>query len=615
MNLQGWGMGQRAREDPVAAAASPPAEADEGSLRALVAGRYRYARDAKLEMLETWATALAFFSGEQWRQWEEQSRRLVKQTRIPSWRVLPVYNQLPGIVDVAAAKLARSRQLPRARADEFADEDRARASKGTQALQGWWHAEDLELLEHEANVGRIILGCSFFHLYWDPHQMVKLPAQDPLTGRMRAEYAPAGQVCVEVLTPFDVFPEPVEHWREASWVIVARRRPLHWFQDTFGAAGAKVTADQGDVDSVFAGLIPGLDQTTRAGAPHGDGMATLQVYYEKPSRRYPRGRTAMVAGEVELFARDTLPLPFLGLKNPLPLKLFGFRHVTKRLWPKGLIEECISPQRELNRARGNISEWLRLHRGPKWFIDRAWKVKPKSITSAPDEVVEGDFKGQKPTAVHPPEMPGWLANLPLSEREEMRHLAGQHEVSEGGVPRGVEAASAIQLLQQAENTRISSPALLGKVGLEETAAHALTVMAERYREPRLLRVPNRRLGEQSVTVTGEELGPLEVVVELADGATDNDAVRQQQLSEWLGAGLLEILASPMAPAVLRLLQDVGLGWMVDSLNEELPAVHEAQAEETADEREHAMVFERERVAGDLLKRMATGTTATGGEAR
>lgn len=188
-------------------------DSEQGDLQDLVERRYRYARDAKLEMLETWATSLAFFAGEQWRRWDDRQQRLVKQTRIPTWRVLPVYNQLPGITDLAAAKLARARQLPRARPDDANDpKDQERARRGTQALQAWWHHEELDLLEHEANVGRIILGCSFLHLYWDPHRLAKIPFPDPVAGTVRATYGAVGQLCVEVLTPFDVFPEPVEHW-------------------------------------------------------------------------------------------------------------------------------------------------------------------------------------------------------------------------------------------------------------------------------------------------------------------------------------------------------------------------------------------------------------------
>ena len=579
--MVGLGRSRPERAGGEPAPSPTPAVAGGSELLDLVNGRYRYAREAKTELLETWATSLAFFCGEQWRSWDDRQRRLVQPTRIPSWRVLPVYNQLPGVVDMAAAKLSRARQLPRARADEANDpEDLRRAQLGTQALRGWWHHEDLELLEHEANVGRIILGCSFFHLYWDPNRLVKVPVPDLATGRMRAELAPVGQVCVEVLTPFDVFPEPGESWRDISWCIVARKRPLHWFRSVFGEAGARIEAEAGEAENVYSGLIPGSDG---GGAPPpGDGMATLKTYYEKPCRAYPQGRTVMVAGEQVLFQKDALPLPFRGMKNPLPVKMLGYRHVPKRLWPKGLIEECVSPQRELNRGLGNLSEWLRLHRGPKWLVPKGAKVDAKAITSAPDEVIEySEGGGGPPQPIPPASMPAWLAQYPATQREEMRHLAGQHEVSEGQVPSGVSAASAIQLLQQSENTRLSSPALLGKAGLEDLSAHALAVMAERYREPRLVTNPLRAGQQETAVLQGMDLGPLEVIVELSEGVEDNDAIRQQQLFDWLRAGLLEMVTSPLGPIMLQMLRDIGQGWIADIIERELPRIQAQQAQQKA----------------------------------
>ena len=33
----------------------------------------------------------------------------------------------------------------------------------------------MEQKELEANVGRAIFGCAFFHDYWDPNRMAKMP--------------------------------------------------------------------------------------------------------------------------------------------------------------------------------------------------------------------------------------------------------------------------------------------------------------------------------------------------------------------------------------------------------------------------------------------------------
>jgi hypothetical protein len=407
----------------------------------------------------------------------------------------------------------------------------------------------------------------------------------------------------EVLTVFDVFPDPCERYQDSQWVVIARRKPLQWFKDTFGAQGAAVQEDEADTQGVFSSLIPGFDGRGgghSAGAPEGEGMATLKICYEKPCKRYPQGRTLYVAGDTLLLSVDALPLPHKGLRNPLPVKKIGYRYVPKRLWCKGLIEECISPQRELNRGLGRISELLRLYSSPKRFIDKAWKLKPSAITSQPDEVVEGDFQGANPTQFveQPPQLPAWVSNYPSLFREELRHTANQNEISEGSVPGGVTAASAIALLQQSENQRLSSPALLGKVGLEDFARHLLCVMDERYREPRMVTVPLRRDDQETAVIPPHSFGPLEVVVEMADGVEDTDTFRQEQAMAWINAGLLQ-MPPQMATA---LLQGVGQTWLADILSEVAPQLEMQAAMQAMQQQEQQAALQQEQVETEDRRR-------------
>lgn len=588
---------------PAPQAPTLPQVMEESALVDFVEKRYQFARRSKEVMLQTWATCLAFYGGEQWRTWEDKTKRLVQPTRIPSYRVLSVYNQLPGIMDVAAAKLTRSRQLPRARPDEPNDpEDQERAKKSTHALRAWWYGEGMDEHEHEANIHRLLFGGAYLHLYWDPRKLAKIAvpelAVDPLTGlpvqRTRAEYAPVGQLCAEVLSVFDVFPEPCEKWRDISWVVIARRKPLHWFKDMFPERGGQVTADGAEAEDVLNSLIPGLEAEGTA-PPDGDGMATLLTYYEVPCEQYPEGRTVMLAGKTLLFQQGGLPLPHQGCRTALPVKEFIYRRMPKRIWAKGLIEECLGPQRELNRGISNLSELLRLYRAPKRWIDKAWRVSPKAITTAPNEVVEGNFGGQNPVGFveSPPNLPAWVGQYSEIQREELRHVAGQHEVSEGMVPSGVQAASAIALLQDAENLRSSSPANLGRIGLEEFSKHVLTVLTERYREGRLMSVPQRAGGEEAAVITGEELGPLEVVVEMSSGAEDSDAVRQEIRDKWLPVAM-QTLGTPQFAAALATMPETGEGWLADIWKEHQEAMMvQLQQQQLA---EQAMLAEEQGMA-------------------
>ncbi len=569
------------REEVMPARADAPAAGGEAEIADLVAKRYAYSRQAKQPFLETWATCLAFLVGEQWRQWDREQRRLVRQNRIPSWRVLVVDNQIPGIIDMACAKLARSRQIPRAVPNTGEPEDLEATQAGSRALEHWWHSGNMETRELEANVHRLLFGAGFLHDFWDPAKEARVPVQqgysvDPQTGEQRpmmgAERAAVGDVCVEVLSVFDIFPEPCERWDDVTWAVVARRKPLWWFEDTFAERGREVVADKGEESDVFSSLLPEGEFTgavTGAAAPDRDGLATLKVYYEAKSRRYPKGRHAMVAGSTVLFYAEELPLPH----GEIPLTCFGYRYVPKRLWPAGLIETLLGQQTELNRGQSIISEILRLHAFPKWIVDKASKVSAKAITSAPGEVIEGEFNGGRalpPTAVPGPAVQGYVIQYPEMQREAIRHLSGQRDMSPNGIPPGVTAASALGLIESQNNVRLSTPARLGKGALERLARHVLETIIERYREPRLIATLGRDKQRQVYSLMGADIGQRDVIVDLTEGAADTDDVRLTRLDFWLNHGLLDALASPIRPFMLQVIRDTGDQWLADAVEQAEP---------------------------------------------
>lgn len=554
---------------------APEETGDAPEILSVVRERYAYSRAAKQSKLETWATCLAFYMGEQWRKWDRESRRLVRRERLPSWRVQIVDNQIPGILDVAAAKQSRSRQIPRALPNTDEDEDRRSAELGSSALKHWWTMDDFETKELELNLHRLIFGAGFVHDYWDPaiEQRMAVPTPE---GGMRAVRAPVGDVRTEILSVFDVFPEPVERFSDASWVIIAKRKPVHWIRETFSDRGGEIVPDQGDHHSALSFLLPSFN--SGAAPPDGDGEATLLCYYEAPSKRYPAGRHAVIAGQTLLYSAEKLPMPH----GEIPVTISLFRLVPKSMWGLGLVETMLGQQEELNRGQSNFAELFRLHRSPKWLAPRECGLDTDALTSEPGEVLEYDARsGLSPGYLMPPPLPAWIVQYPDLQREAMRHLSGQREMSPQGIPSGVTAASALGIIEEQNNIRLSTPARLGKDALERVAKHVLITIAERYREPRLISTFGRGRTQDVVSLLGSDIGDRDVTVDLTEGVADTDAVRTQQIAEWMNGGLLQIIGTPVQVVLFRLMRDSGQGWLADSLESAIEEIEEAQQEAAA----------------------------------
>jgi hypothetical protein len=600
--LKGKDPEQAPETAPVSASDSTPAKQTPEQLVDLVDKRFRWSQQAKEAMLKPWATSLAFYAGEHYRKWSKRQRKLVEPSKIPSWRVLLTDNQIPGVVEMAAAKLSQSRQLPRALSDTGDEEDELGAQAGTRVMSHWWRVDGMELKELEANIQRIILGDTFYHDYWDPSKLAKVAVTDPATGKMTSHRAPVGDVCVEVLSVFDVFPEPVERWSDVRWCIIARRKPLEWFEDTFGAQGAQVTADKGEHESVFNSLMPGsISKTTEEGNANSEEQsATLKVYYERPSNKYPRGRHIMTAGSVLLYHADELPLPHL----EIPLAKKGFRYVPKRLWCAGMVEALIGQQRELNRVQNYTLENLRLHGRPRLLAPREAKIDPEALTSDPSEVLEYNASTSPPPGfMNPPSMPTWIQNLPEQIRAAMQQLSGQHEVSNARVPAGVTAASAIRLLQQQDDTRLAVPARMGKEALEIASRHVLATAAEFYREPRLIGVVGRKRTDAALALMGSDIGQRDVLVEITEGVADTDAVRTENFIGWWNTGIFQAAFAGQLPweFAIGILHELGETWVVDAITgaREAQAEQEPQADPQAEALQAELALKQQELAGKM----------------
>lgn len=532
----------------------------EAEMVALVNRRYDWSRRSKEPLMRTWATCLAFYVGDQYRRWDNKAKRLVEPQRLASYRAQIVDNQIPTICDTVGGKLAKARQMPRALPNTDDDEDRAAAIAGTRALEHWWRVAEMDHLELLANTQRILFGAAFLHDYWDPSKTAKVPVQDPMTGRQTAQRAPVGDFCVELKSVFDVFPEPTEYFSDSQWVIIACRKPLSWFEGTFGEKAKNVQADKGGASDLFDQLMPGNSTfgETRSDDQREDGSATLKVYYELPCAKYPEGRHMMTAGDTFLWGADKLPMPH----GEIPVTMLPYRHVPKRLWPAGLIEGTLDLQRELNRAQNNKAENVRQHAFPKWFTPRGAKIDQYAITNASNEVIQYDGQ-QRPECVPPPSLPAWVENLEPNLKTSIMENAGIHDVTNGSAPAGVTAGVALQILQEQDDSRLSVPAHLGVQAWQRTSQHALTTIVERYREPRLLTVLGRGQEQNIFALMGADIGDRDVIVGMTEGLANTDSARRQRFFDYQAAGVFQM---PM-PQQVRFLSELNEQWLVDAIQE------------------------------------------------
>lgn len=539
---------------------------------AMVERKFEQARSAKQVKLRTWATCLAFYVGEHYRNWSREERRMVQPTLRP-WVIRLADNQIPTLVETVAAKLIKARQMPRALPATGEQNDIAAARAGTMALRHWWFSDGMALKEVTANIIRLLFGCAFFHDFWDPSREARL-AVPQMDGSTASVEAAVGDVSCEVLTPFDVFPDPQESWDDIRWVIIARRKPLTWFRDAY-EDGDKVVGD-GSAGSTYDALLPEMVTATgnQSALADKDQAATLHIYYEVKSKQHPEGRCLHVAGKQKLWD-GPLPMPH----GEIPLSQFAYRYVPKTLWPQGMVEGVCDHQKYLNAAMNSLLHILRFWAFPKWLVPREARVEETAITTKPNEVVywDGLSGAEKPSVITPPNIPGWVQEMPNLLRGSMEQSTGVHQVSRAQAPSGVRSGVALQILQEQDDSRIRVASELGKAGLENLSQHALETMAEFYDEERLVRTVGEALQAESLALKGADLKGLDAYVDITEGVVDTKAAKQQMVFDLLATGMLNAeFPAPMRSAILDAMDVPWLKEKLDAADQQMAQQSQGQ---------------------------------------
>lgn len=177
---------------------------------------------------------------------------------------------------------------------------------------------------------------------------------------------------------------------------------------------------------------------------------TVNELWHLPSRKYPNGLYVVWAGHQVLveprdFPYDHGRLPFT-LVGAIPRpNTYHYSSPTKYLR---------SAQMELNKYHAQRLVVRETFANPKWFLPSELELEEEPDDS-PNQKLKGHSQGGaiKPEIIQPATFPDqtdgdWLV-------QEMQNIVGIHEVSQGQVPGRVEAAQAIELLREADASRLS----------------------------------------------------------------------------------------------------------------------------------------------------------------
>ena len=276
---------------------------------------------------------------------------------------------------------------------------------------------------------------------------------------------------------------------------------------------------------VFEGFTVSNGGLFEGGSTSSDGVR-VREYRGKPCKRYPQGFMATWVNDT-VVRMDDQP------DDPMPYVKFGSVEVPGRFWSGAIATDLRNPQVDLNTIRTQIKENARLMGNPAVLTSRQANIEYHGVPGARIDF-DSTVIDARPEFLVPPSMPPYIENEVGRIEKSMEEISGMHEVSRATVPSGVTAASAINLLQEADETRLGPEIQQMEFSLGEWGTKILTLRAKYNTDERLVKIAGEDGKWDVFAFRGEMLGEdPHVEVQAGSQMPRSKAAKQAAMTEVL----------------------------------------------------------------------------------
>lgn len=422
----------------------------------------------------------------------------------PYFRARPVINRIRPIIRTEISRLTSQKPSATVVPATSEDKDMSAAQAAEQIWDSIYRSQKIGAKFRQTILWTLCTGNGYIKSYWDPQKKSK--QWKPMDQQMAAmcqkmglptENPPDGDFCYEMVTPFHLFvPDMMqEDIEDQPYVIQIQTRSPEWIKLNYGITVEPNTMEASDIlNDSFLNLVG-------AGEFKRDSVMCYEVWIKPGNVEFmPQGGMFTIVGSrLVQFVEGN---PYIHQQYPFT----KIPHIpTGRFYADSVITDLIAIQREYNRTRGQITENKNAMAHERLLAAKGSIVASK-ITTEPGQIIEYNLGFPEPTPLP-------MQNLPAHVMQELDRLlmdfediSGQHQVSKGQVPAGVTAATAINFLQEQDESMLSTTYAGIEEAFEKIGYQTLCYVKQYWDFPRQVKIAGRDQSFNVLSFRGADLG-------------------------------------------------------------------------------------------------------------